>query len=282
MPWTAGRGRVGDGRGSAPVSLLGPFDPHPVRVSNPGGASRFLLVSDHAGRRMPQRLDRLGLGRADRDRHIAYDIGIKQVGALLCRRLDACLIEQRYSRLVIDCNRPPGHPGSIATISEATGIPGNASVDDVARASRESEILAPYHAAIAAALDRRAAEGRETVLVALHSFTPVYLGEVRRWHAGVLHDPVAPRGLSPGVGPGLPGEVLARLRAEGDLVVGDNEPYTLTASSDYTVPLHAWSRALDHVELEVRQDLIDTPAGQAEWAARIARVLATEPAGSSG
>lgn len=245
------------------MSLLGPFDPHPVRVSNPEGRSVFLLVSDHAGRRRPDRLGDLGVGRADWARHVASDLGIKGVGAILARLLDAPLIEQRYSRLVIDCNRAPGHPGSIPEVSEAVAVPANRGLDRDARQAREDEILHPYHAAIAAALARRAGAGRRTVLVALHSFTPSYLGEERPWQAAILH--------------GDHGDyarfVLSLLQGEPDLVVGDNEPYSLTAASDYTVPLHAWSERLDHVELEIRQDLIAKAAGQAEWAARFARLL---------
>lgn len=246
------------------MSLLGPLDPHPVRVSNPEGTAPFLLVSDHAGRRRPERLGDLGVPEAEWSRHIARDIGIKRVGALLARALDAPLIEQRYSRLVIDCNRRPGHPTSIAAMSEATPVPGNTGILPEERRARETEILAPYQAAIAAAIARRSAAGRRTVLVALHSFTPVYAGVARPWHAGILHGEHA----------GYARRALSLLQAEPDLVVGDNEPYSLTAVSDYTVPLHAWSAGLENVELEIRQDLIAKAAGQAEWAGRIARLLA--------
>ena len=102
------------------MDLLGPADPHPVRVSNPDGSSAFLLVSDHAGRRRPGVLGDLDASRDAWDRHVAFDIGIKGVGGMLARRLDAALIEQRYSRLVIDCNRAPGHPGSVPPFSERT------------------------------------------------------------------------------------------------------------------------------------------------------------------
>ena len=257
-------------RPSAP--LLGPRDPHPVRVSNPEGGSPFVLVSDHAGRRRPVALGDLGLGPADWDRHIAYDVGIKGVGAVLARLLDAPLVEQRYSRLVIDCNRPPGHPGSVPAVSEATAIPANQAPAPDEVAAREAAILHPYHAAIAALLARRRAAGRRTVLVALHSFTPVYDGVARPWHAGILHD---------GAHGAYAGRVLAAMQRAPDLVIGDNEPYALTALSDYTVPLHAWQAGLDHVELEIRQDLISRPRGQAEWAARFARWLAAAEQGAA-
>ena len=250
------------------MTLLGAFDPHPVRVSNPEGSSPFLLVSDHAGRRRPRALGDLGVAAAAWDRHVAYDIGIKGVGALLARHLDAALIEQRYTRLVIDCNRAPGHPASVPVLSETVAVPANRALTAAARAARETEILSPYQSAIRAALDRRAEAGRATILVALHSFTPDYPGEIRPWHAAVLHED----------GDGTVRDAFARrvldhLRAEADLAVGDNQPYRLTATSDYTIPLHAWRRGLDHVELEIRQDLITNEAGQAGWAARLARLL---------
>ncbi len=245
------------------MSLLGPLDPHPVRVSNPDGASRFLLVADHAGRRCPAALGDLGLEAREWERHIAVDIGIRGLGGMLARELDAALIEQRYSRLVIDCNRPPGHPSSVPVISERTTVPGNQALGAGDRAAREAAILHPYQRAIAAMIERRRERGRATVLIALHSFTPVYEGRARPWHAGVLHD---------GRG-GLALAVLSLLRREPGLVIGDNEPYCLSAVSDYTVPLHAWPAALDHVELEVRQDLIAGQVGQAEWSMLLARVL---------
>ena len=269
MPVSGSRGRLQhDAPGRKPtrrpkLTLLGPFDPHPVRVSNPEGRSPFLLVSDHAGRRRPAALGDLGLPARDRRRHIAYDIGIKPLAGLLARALDATLIEQRYSRLVIDCNRPPGHESSIPTRSENTAIPANADLPHPDRTARETEILEPYHNAIATTLARRP----RTILVALHSFTPVYDGVERPWHAAVLHE------TDGAVDDRFAVRVLSRLADEPGLVVGDNQPYRLTAASDYSVPRPAWSAGLDHVELEVRQDLIAGKAGQAEWAARLARLL---------
>ncbi len=259
------------------MSLLGKRDPHPVRVSNPEGGSPFVLVSDHAGRRRPAALGDLGVGLADWNRHVAYDIGIKGVGATLARLLDAPLVEQRYSRLVIDCNRPPGHPGSVPPVSEATAVPANRALDLAHIRARECEILHPYHAAIASLLARRRDAGRRTVLVALHSFTPVYDGVGRPWHAAILHG----EGEGGGERSAYARRVLATMQSEPDLVIGDNEPYSLTALSDYTVPLHAWQHGLDHVELEIRQDLISKRRGQAEWAARFASWLASVEQGAA-
>ena len=246
--------------------LLGAGDPPPVRVLRPEGRSRFLLTADHAGRAIPRRLGDLGLPENERMRHIAWDIGIAGVTELLSGALDATAVLQAYSRLVIDCNRRPEWPSSIPTISELTAIPGNEGLSSEEREARRREIFQPYHEKIAALLDRRSAAGRPTVLVAMHSFTPVFKGVARTVEAGILYNP-NDRDTR------LPAILLDLLRAEGDLVVGDNQPYAITDSSDYTVPVHGEGRALPHVEIEIRQDLIADAGGQVAWAARLAHVL---------
>ena len=252
--------------------LLDPDEPAPAVLVNADGNSPFLLACDHAGNRIPRRLGTLGLSEADRQRHIAWDIGIAGVGRALAPLLDAALILQTYSRLVIDCNRDPAVASSIPEISEVTEIPGNLGLDAAARAGRQAAIFRPYHERIAAMLDRRAAEGRRTVLVALHSFTPVYEGVRRPWHAGVLYNRDAR----------LAHALLSLLREEGDLVVGDNEPYRVSDLTDYTVPVHGEGRGLPHVEIEIRQDLIAMPEGQARWARRLARLLPAAGAARRG
>ena len=243
------------------VTLLSEDEPAPVVIDHPDGASDFFLVCDHAGRRMPRRLGQLGVPDAEMERHIAYDIGAASVAVRLADAFDATLIRQIYSRLVIDCNRDPSVPSSIPEISETTPIPGNVGLSDAEREARRVELFLPYHAAITAALDARAA--RPTAFVAVHSFTPVYKGEVRPWHVGVLYNRDARLSL-----------LLKRLLLEeGDLVVGDNEPYFVNDLTDYSIPVHAERRALPYLELEIRQDLIANEAGQAEWAARLIRLL---------
>lgn len=243
--------------------LLDPDEPAPAELIHREGSSPFLLVCDHAGNRIPRRLGALGLSDADRQRHIAWDIGIAGVGRALSPLLDAALLLQSYSRLVIDCNRDPAVPSSIPEISETTEIPGNLGLDAAARAARLAAIFHPYHAQLSAILDRRAAEHRPTVLVALHSFTPVYKGVRRPWQIGVLYNRDAR----------LAHALLALLRAKGDLVVGDNEPYRISDLTDYTVPVHGEGRGLPHVEIEIRQDLIAAPAGQQLWAQRLLSLL---------
>jgi predicted N-formylglutamate amidohydrolase len=230
-------------------------------VQNPGAASPFLLVGDHAGRDIPPDLGDLGVAPADLERHIAWDIGVAGLGARLSEALDATFVRQRWSRLVIDCNRDPARPDAMPTVSDGTPVPGNVGLTPADRAARVRAVFQPYHDAIAAALDARA--GRRTVVVALHSFTPVMAGFRRPWRLGVLH-----LGQSP-----FCNAVLARLRAEPGLgEVGDNEPYAMDGT-DFTIPHHAVGRGLDYAELEVRQDLIAKADGQAEVAALLARVL---------
>jgi predicted N-formylglutamate amidohydrolase len=220
-------------------------------------------VGDHAGREIPARLERLGLPASTLDLHIASDIGVAGLGALLSDRIGATFIAQRYSRLVIDCNRDPGRPDAIAKNSDGVTVPGNVALSALARADRVAEIFAPYHARIATEIDERQAIGQHPILLALHSFTPVMAGVARPWHFGVLH-----MGGSP-----LSQAMLDALRAVlGPELVGDNRPYQMDGT-DYTVPRHAIAGGLDYLELEVRQNLIADARGQAEVAGLLAPVL---------
>jgi len=246
----------------ADPSLLGPQDPPPFTLIGEGAPSPFLLIADHAGQAVPAALDRLGLAQAELDRHIGWDIGIAGTTRKLATLLDATAVLQTYSRLVIDCNRPPGAPGSIAAVSDGTDIAANVAASEAQRAQRVAEIFAPYHACIGAQLDARAARGQPTILIAMHSFTPVYAGIVRPWQAGVLYQRDARFAMA----------LKPLLEAEG-LVVGDNEPYAVSDATDYAIPVHGEQRGLVHLELEIRQDLIAHEEGQAAWAARLARLF---------
>jgi predicted N-formylglutamate amidohydrolase len=243
------------------LNLLAEDEPCPVSVEHADGRSPFFLTCDHAGRLIPRRLGTLGLPDSELDRHIAWDIGIAGVSRHLANALDATLICQIYSRLVIDCNRDWSVPSSICEVSELTTIPGNAGIGGEERHARQQEIFQPYHDRIAQMLDARA--GRPTVLVAMHSFTPVFKGVARPWHVGVLYNRHT----------ALPRILLDLLRGEGDLVVGDNEPYFISDLTDYTVPVHGERRGLPHVEIEIRQDLISDENGQRAWADRLARLF---------
>ena len=245
------------------AALLAADEPAPVRVLRPEGRSPFFLTADHAGRLIPARLSMLGLDETERVRHIAWDIGIAGVTERLSEALNATAALQLYSRLVIDCNRDPAAADSIAEVSETTAIPGNRALSATERKARREAIFDPYHGAIAVLLDRRRMAAQTTVLVAMHSFTPVFKREARTMQVGVLYN----RDIR------LARSLLALLRAEGDLIVGDNAPYRVSDATDYGIPVHAERRGLAHVEIEIRQDLITGEAGQAEWAARLARLL---------
>ncbi|HVY17311.1 MAG TPA: N-formylglutamate amidohydrolase [Rhodopila sp.] len=241
--------------------LLTPADPPPFEVLRAAGTSAFFLTGDHAGRAIPAALGDLGVPAAEMGRHIAWDIGIAGVTRHLSALLDATAVLQAYSRLVIDCNRNPAWPSAMPEVSEYTPVPGNAGLSDAGKQERVAEIFRPYHARIADLLDARA--GRRTIFVAMHSFTPSFKGESRAMQVGVLYDKDAR----------LAGIMLDLLRQEGDLAIGENAPYALTGQTDYSVPTHAESRGLSHLEIEIRQDLIADEAGQRAWAERFARLL---------
>ncbi|MEH2537759.1 MULTISPECIES: N-formylglutamate amidohydrolase [unclassified Bradyrhizobium] len=248
---------------AGPAPLLSAEDVPPVHEYNTAGRSPFLLTCDHYGRLIPRVLGDLGLPESELTRHIAWDIGIAGVAEALAKHLDAHLIVQRYSRLVIDCNRPPHVASSIPRISEATTIPGNEGISREAAAIRRAQIFDPYHRRIDEIIDQRGNAAMPTVLVSLHSFTPVYAGIARPWHIGTLYH----RDKH------LPPRLLQALRAEGDLVVGDNEPYAVGDETDYTIPVHGEARGLMNTGIEIRQDLISDPAGEKAWAERLARIL---------
>src|SRR6202790_4892827 len=244
--------------------LLGSQDGPQVHEDNAAGRSPFLLTSDHYGRAIPRMLGDLGLPAAELTRHIPWDIGIAGVADALSKDLDAHLIAQRYSRLVIDCNRPPDAPSSIPRLSEATVIQGNENLAPGAAETRRGAIFGPYHRRIREVIEQRLRNSIPTVLVALHSFTPVYAGIARPWHIGTLYH----RDTR------LPPLLLKLLRAEADLVVGDNEPYAVSDETDYTIPVHGEARGLMNSGIEIRQDLISDSAGEKSSADRLARIFA--------
>jgi predicted N-formylglutamate amidohydrolase len=225
--------------------------------------SPFLLICDHASSAVPAALHSLGLDPADLQKHIGWDIGAAQVARLLATRLGAFLILQNYSRLVIDCNRPLTSPDSIATMSDGILIPDNASLSKADAEGRAAAIFWPYHDRIRLELDERLARQQAAVLVSMHSFTPVFKGFVRPWHAGVLYnrDPRLARALR------------HALASDTQLVIGDNEPYAASDTTDYAIPQHGEGRQVLHVGVEIRQDLIAHAAGQAEWAIRMEKAL---------
>ncbi len=245
------------------ASLLTAGEPPAFEVLEGDGRSPFLITCDHAGRRIPRVLGDLGLPEAELTRHIAWDLGAFQVARELARALGAFVITQTYSRLVIDCNRQPDVPSSIPTLSEHTEIPGNQALPAAASERRVRDIFTPYHQRIVRELNRRAEAKQPTVLIAMHSFTPVFKSVPRPWHVGMLYN----RDTR------LAHALLERLRADPELVVGDNEPYSVGDTTDYGIPVYGEQRGLPHIEIEIRQDLILEDAGQKAWAKRFAELL---------
>ena len=245
--------------------------PAAVTVVNESGRTPLLLLCEHASSFIPPRFANLGLPESELRRHIAYDIGAAEVARHLSRLLDAPLALTGYSRLLIDCNRPPEAPSLIPLRSEATEIPGNRNLTAAARAERDRLFFAPFRARVAELIAAR----QPRLLIGMHSFTPVFLGVPRPWQVGVLWHRART----------LAASLLAALRENAALLVGDNEPYRVTVEGDYTVPHVGEARGIPTALFEVRQDLIGDPVGAAAWGERLAGVLArvlADPAGIGG
>ncbi|MBV9523238.1 MAG: N-formylglutamate amidohydrolase [Alphaproteobacteria bacterium] len=245
--------------------LLQPDDPPVFEILGGERGAPLLLVCDHASRAVPRRLAKLGLQDAVLMRHIGWDIGAAEVTRGLAQRLDAPAVLAGYSRLVVDCNRDLDDPTAMPEVSDGVVIPGNRSLSPAARAARVAACFDPYHAAIADRLAAFAARGAVPVILSIHSFTPVMNGIARPWHIGVLWN------RDPRVAVPLIAELAA---ADPRRIVGDNEPYSAREPAGYTIRAHAEPAGLPHAAVEIRQDLIDTPAGAAQWADNLAAALA--------
>jgi predicted N-formylglutamate amidohydrolase len=245
--------------------LIAPDEPAPVVIERADGGSPMLLIADHAGNLVPRALRQLGLPQSELDRHIGIDIGILGVCRELSGILGTTLIHQRYSRLVIDCNRHPQYDSAFALVSDQTPVPGNEGLTVADAARRITEIFMPYHAAISRELDRRENANRPTALIAMHSFTPHHkvLKAARPWPVAVLFNRDAR----------IADLLIRGLRDEAGLNVGVNEPYKVDDESDYAVPVHGEQRGVPVVEIEIRQDLITTAEDQKKWAALLAPFL---------
>ena len=242
-------------------------DPHgtPVSFQAIEGRmdARVLVVCDHASAAIPANLGDLGVGKAARTSHVAWDIGAAQVAVLLAGRLGCPAVLAGASRLVIDCNRQPGDPSSIPAQTCGVRVPGNEGVDEAEADNRARDWFWPYHTEIGDRIGHLWRQGTAPAVVAVHSFTPCIKGQLPRpWHVGVLWNR-DPRMAAP---------VLAALRARGDLVVGDNQPYS-GREINYTLDTHAGAAGLPNVSFEIRQDLVADEAGCARWAGILAEAL---------
>lgn len=250
-----------------PAELLDIDEPPPYGVINPDGTSPLVLLCEHALPRIPRSLSHLGVPRSERLRHIGWDIGALALARHLSDRLDAPLFHTGYSRLVVDCNRPLDNPSLMPEIAETTSVPGNHGLVPADRAARIDTLFRPFHAAVARRLDLRAERGETTFVIGVHSYTPVFNGMARPWHAGILY--AGATGFA---------QRLLKAMTEPDLTLGDNQPYRIDAD-DYTVPVHGDARGLPSVLIEVRHDLIATHVGVREWGDRLTRSLTQAMAG---
>jgi predicted N-formylglutamate amidohydrolase len=227
-------------------------------------AGGLLILVDHASNYVPPEYADLGLPRSELGRHIAYDIGAGPLGRLLAERFAAPALFTTFSRLLIDANRGEDDPTLVMRLSDGAVVPGNSSADAAEIARRTARFHAPYHAAAAGMVDAMLASGNPPAILAIHSFTPVWKGARRPWHAGVLWDK----------DPRLAVPLMDGLCRERGLRVGDNEPYSGALKND-TLYRHGTMRGLAHALIEVRNDLICDPAGVLEWADRLEPVLRT-------
>ncbi|MFC4311480.1 N-formylglutamate amidohydrolase [Steroidobacter flavus] len=237
--------------------------PDAVEALNENGRSPFVLICEHASNHIPAEYKKLGLNDSDLARHIAWDIGAANVTRTLSKRLDASAFLSGYSRLLIDLNRPLHVADSIPLRSEATDITGNLSLDASERERRQRLMFHPFQDRLRAHLEQRTADGRRNVLVAVHSFTPVYLGQQRSWHAGVLFDKAANLGQA----------LIAQLSRDPLLNVGANVPYGVSADADYALVVHGDQLNNPAVLIEIRNDLISDPDGVEVWTRKLEEAL---------
>ncbi|MFN3548074.1 MAG: N-formylglutamate amidohydrolase [Mesorhizobium sp.] len=242
---------------------MGEAETGPVRIVNRDAAGPFVLICDHASNRIPDGYGTLGLPESELARHIAWDPGASPVSRLMAERLDAVLVESAISRLIVDCNRPLDAPDLMPAVSETTVIPANQAVAPNDRARRIALAHAPFHDAIDAIIEERLVSGRPTMIVSVHSFTPVYRGISRPWHVGIIHD--GDERLS--------APMIDALAAIDGVTVGDNEPYAPADRVYYSLERHARSRELPCAMIEIRNDEIGDAAGQELWAERLATIL---------
>jgi predicted N-formylglutamate amidohydrolase len=219
-----------------------------VRVTNRAGKSPFLLICDHASNYLPPHFGTLGLNDTDMLRHIAWDPGALPVALKMAGMLDAVLVEAGMSRLVIDCNRPLDAPDLIPEVSEMTLIPGNAGLSQEDRAERIALSWQPFHHAIEALVEERLASDRETWLVSIHSFTPVYNGVSRPWEIGIIHDDDER----------LSAPLIAALKSLERFDVGVNQPDEVADAAGQA----KWAELLGNIFQRLKQDRWDETVRQ--------------------
>ncbi|WP_299343623.1 N-formylglutamate amidohydrolase [uncultured Maritalea sp.] len=240
--------------------LLGGADPDPIDFFNPQGQADVLLVCEHAGQYIPQRLEGLGLKKADLDKHIGWDIGAAALTKALATRLNAPAILQRYSRLVIDCNRPPNAPDAMPEMADNILIPGNKNLSPIEEKLRAEEIFWPFHHGV----DQAISSKQFRLVLSIHSFNPVLGAVPRPWPLAFLFrgDAQTPEKLAAAISKDQP-----------NISIGMNQPYQIDDESDWFVPRHGELNNIPHSLIEVRNDQISDKIGQNFWADQLAHAV---------
>ena len=249
-------------RPDAATSLLSDLDPNPVEIVNKTSKVPVLLLCEHAGRAIPQSLGVLGLDERTLTSHRGWDIGAEALARNLAKRLDATLILQRYSRLVIDGNRPPGSPESILEVSDGIEIEANKCLSLIEREAREKAIFAPMDRAIK---DAFSANQRKAAF-SVHSFSPKFGGQSRPWHAGFLTRTSMPTAEA----------LIESLKMQRpSLKLAINKPYFVDDENDWFIPSHVEVRSLPHCLIEVRNDQISDEVGINLWSSLLGTALSS-------
>lgn len=243
--------------------ILTKADGDAVAVENIDGTGQVVLVCEHASRTLPLNAGDLGLSEEALSSHIAWDPGALALSRLLSVRLDAVLVFQRFSRLIYDCNRPPESPAAMPESSEIYEIPGNRDLSVAERYARTAALYVPFHDRVAAVLADRQAKSRPSVVVTVHSFTPVYMGQKRTVEIGILHDEDSR----------LADGMLAEAAKGSDFRVERNVPYGPADGVTHSLRLHGLPNGLMNVMIEVRNDLIADEVGQGVMAEYLAGLI---------
>ncbi len=234
-----------------------------VEIINPSGTGGYLLVCEHASNHIPAEYDNLGLDETALHSHIAFDPGARAVALALAGRLDAPLIAQCASRLLHDCNRPAASEDATLAMSDRIAVPGNQHLTLEQRRQRSERFYHPFHAAVEGQLDAMISSGIDPVIVTIHSFNRLYLGNSRSVEFGILHDQDQR----------LADEMLTLAHAWPGIDTRRNDPYGPEDGVAHSLHVHGEARDLLHVMLEIRNDLIATADDQVAWADRIAELL---------
>lgn len=240
--------------------LLGPSDPDPVEWENADSSAPIMLLCEHAGSAIPKCLGDLGLSETERQSHIGWDIGAEKLSRQISHNLSAPLILQRYSRLVIDCNRPPTEFGSIPVVSDGVEVAGNKDCTPEEELARRQDIFDPLDQAISVCLD----QFERKLLISIHSFTPQMGGQRRPWNAGFLsrHDL------------GTAHRLMAHIQElKPDYMLAINEPYSIDEKSDWFIPQYAEKLNAAHTLIEIRNDQLLSQEGIDIWAELISSAL---------